>query len=115
MDVGVFGLRDTGERYLPKAARADLGSEEYGATSRKKRHDTQAGRQFSRQPQEIARKTAPHRHGGGAGRKDDGACETRAALYERAKERGLPGRSKMGKDELASALCRHPDKDEGGG
>jgi hypothetical protein len=30
--------------------------------------------------------------------------KTRAELYEVAKRRGLPGRSKMGRDELARAL-----------
>jgi hypothetical protein len=30
--------------------------------------------------------------------------KTRAELYEIAKKRGLPGRSKMGRDELAKAL-----------
>lgn len=32
--------------------------------------------------------------------------ETRAALYERARKRGVPGRSKMSKAELADALRR---------
>jgi hypothetical protein len=32
------------------------------------------------------------------------APRTRAELYEIAKQRGLPGRSKMGRDELASKL-----------
>jgi hypothetical protein len=30
--------------------------------------------------------------------------KTRAELYELAKQRGLPGRSRMGRDELAKAL-----------
>lgn len=30
--------------------------------------------------------------------------KTRAELYEEAKRKGLPGRSKMGRDELARAL-----------
>jgi hypothetical protein len=30
--------------------------------------------------------------------------KTRAELYEEAKRRGVPGRSKMGRDELARAL-----------
>jgi L,D-peptidoglycan transpeptidase YkuD (ErfK/YbiS/YcfS/YnhG family) len=30
--------------------------------------------------------------------------KTRAELYEEAKKKGLPGRSKMGRDELAKAL-----------
>jgi hypothetical protein len=32
--------------------------------------------------------------------------KTRAELYELAKKRDLPGRSKMGRDELARALGR---------
>lgn len=32
--------------------------------------------------------------------------KTRAELYEEAKRRNLPGRSKMGRDELARALGR---------
>lgn len=33
------------------------------------------------------------------------APKTRAELYELAKKRDLPGRSKMGRDELARKLC----------
>ena len=41
-----------------------------------------------------------------AKRKRTGASapKTRAELYEEAKRKGLPGRSKMGRDELARAL-----------
>jgi hypothetical protein len=41
-----------------------------------------------------------------ARRKRTGAStpKTRQELYERAKKRNLPGRSKMGRDELARAL-----------
>jgi hypothetical protein len=41
-----------------------------------------------------------------AKRKRTGGSEpkTRAELYEEAKKRDLPGRSKMGRDELAEAL-----------
>ena len=44
-----------------------------------------------------------------AARKRRGGDEpkTRAELYEIAKERDLPGRSKMGRDELERALRRH--------
>jgi hypothetical protein len=43
-----------------------------------------------------------------AQRKRTGASspKTRAELYEEAKRRDLPGRSKMGRDELAEALRR---------
>jgi len=52
---------ETGERYLPKAARDALTPAEYAATSRKKRKDTKRGKQHSRQPKRIARKTRVYR------------------------------------------------------
>ena len=55
------GSKATGERYLPKKARQSLSKKEYAATSAKKRRDTKAGRQFSKQPKSIARKTARYR------------------------------------------------------
>ena len=55
------GDKATGERYLPKKARQALSKKEYAATSAKKRRDTKAGRQFSKQPKSIARKTARYR------------------------------------------------------
>ena len=44
-----------------------------------------------------------------AQRKRSGSSKpkTRAELYEEAKRRDLPGRSKMGRDELARALGHH--------
>jgi hypothetical protein len=44
-----------------------------------------------------------------ARRKREGAAtpKTRAELYEMAKKRDLPGRSKMGRDELARKLGEH--------
>ena len=55
------GSKATGERYLPKKARESLSAKEYAATSRKKRADTKAGKQFSKQPKKIAKKTAKYR------------------------------------------------------
>jgi|TARA_E500000318_G_scaffold13822_2_gene13390 hypothetical protein len=55
------GKKATGERYLPKAARDALTDKEYAATSRKKRKDTKKGKQHSKQPKKIAKKTARHR------------------------------------------------------
>lgn len=55
------GKKATGERYLPKAARESLSKKEYAKTSAKKRADTKAGKQFSKQPKKIAKKTARHR------------------------------------------------------
>jgi hypothetical protein len=55
------GSKATGERYLPKAARKALSDKEYAATSRKKREDTKAGKQHSKQPKKVAKKTAKYR------------------------------------------------------
>jgi hypothetical protein len=83
----------TGERYLPKAAREELSDADYRRTTARKRADTKKGRQFSAQPADIARKTRRHRD-----------HRTRADLYEQAKKRDIPGRSKMTKDQLIAAL-----------
>ncbi len=88
---------ETGERYLPKAARTALSDDDYKRTTAKKRADTRKGRQFSAQPDDIARKTAAHRRTGDQG-------ETKAALMERARARGIRGRSRMSKEALAHAL-----------
>ena len=51
------GSKATGERYLPEKAIKSLSAKEYAATTRKKRKDTKAGKQFSKQPKRIASKT----------------------------------------------------------
>lgn len=58
--------RSTGERYLPRRAREKLSDEEYGRSTAAKRRDTAKGKQFSRQPTEVARKTAGARKTGAA-------------------------------------------------
>lgn len=55
------GPKATGERYLPKAAREALSPQEYAATTRAKREATKAGKQVSKQPKKIAKKTARYR------------------------------------------------------
>tara|TARA_B100000900_G_scaffold414801_1_gene442561 strand:- start:80 stop:325 length:246 start_codon:yes stop_codon:yes gene_type:complete len=55
------GPNATGERYLPSSAIASLSASEYARTSRKKREDTRKGKQFSKQPKKIAKKTKGHR------------------------------------------------------
>ena len=52
---------ETGERYLPTSAIKSLSASEYARTSAKKRKDTKAGKQHSKQPKSIARKTRRHR------------------------------------------------------
>ena len=90
---------ETGERYLPKAAREHLSEEEYARTTAKKRTDTKKGKQFSAQPGDVAEKTARDRETG-----HRGANDSKAALYAEAKRRDVPGRSKMTKAELQKAL-----------
>ena len=52
---------ETGERYLPEKAIKALSSAEYAATTRKKKADTAKGKQHSKQPKKIARKTRTYR------------------------------------------------------
>lgn len=52
---------DTGERYLPEAAIKNLSAAEYAATTRAKRAGKSAGKQFVKQPKDIAKKTARYR------------------------------------------------------
>ena len=47
----------TGERYLPEKAIKSLSSAEYAATTRAKRRDKKKGKQHSKQPKSIAKKT----------------------------------------------------------
>ena len=54
------GPKATGERYLLKAIKA-LSASEYARTSRKKRSDTAKGKQHSKQPKKIAKKTRSYR------------------------------------------------------
>ena len=86
---------DTGERYLPQQARAALSEADYQRTTAKKRADTKQGHQFSPQPKDVAAKTRPVRD-----------HRTKADLYAEAKERDVPGRSRMSKVELEKALRR---------
>ena len=55
------GSKATGERYLPEAAIKALSNQEYAASTAAKRKATRAGRQVSKQPKKIARKTARFR------------------------------------------------------
>ena len=93
---------ETGERYLPAQARDALTDDEYRRTTAKKREDTRRGRQFSAQPDDVARKTASARD---AGAHASPETLSKADLMARAKTRGIPGRSRMRKDELVAALA----------
>ena len=53
---------ETGERYLPEAAIKALSPQEYAASTRKKREDTKKGKQHSKQPERVAKKTKKYRN-----------------------------------------------------
>lgn len=55
------GPNATGERYLPEAAIKGMSSSQYAASSAKKRKDTAAGKQFSKQPKSAAKTAAKYR------------------------------------------------------
>ena len=55
------GSKATGERYLPKKARAALSDKEYARSTARKRASIRKGQQHSKQPDDIAKKTARHR------------------------------------------------------
>ena len=55
------GKKATGERYLPKKARESLSDQEYARSTAKKRAAIRKGKQFSKQPEDVAKKTAKHR------------------------------------------------------
>lgn len=86
---------ETGERYLPKAARRHFAGEEYQRTTARKQADTRKGKQFSAQPKDVARKAA---------RASLADQPTKAKLMQEARRRDIPGRSRMTSKELARAL-----------
>ena len=55
------GKNATGERYLPKKARESLSDKEYARSTAKKRAAIRKGKQFSKQPEDVAKKSAKHR------------------------------------------------------
>lgn len=55
------GPKATGERYLPEKAIKALSPAEYARSTAAKRKATRKGKQFSKQPKKIARKTKAYR------------------------------------------------------
>ena len=55
------GRKATGERYLPEKAIKALSASEYAASSAAKRIASRRGKQFSKQPKKIAKKTSRFR------------------------------------------------------
>jgi hypothetical protein len=93
---------DTGERYLPREARESLSEAEYRETTKKKREDTAKGRQYSKQPEQIAVKTARFR--AEAKPEQPPAPPSKADLLRQAKMLEIDGRSRMNKEDLAKAI-----------
>jgi hypothetical protein len=95
---------ETGERYLPKAAREALTDEEYRATTEKKQEDRSKGKQFSPQPRDIAAKTRRLRHATTVTVAVTLRERTKADMLREAKQLEIDGRSRMDKEELAQAI-----------
>jgi hypothetical protein len=55
------GPKATGERYLPEKAIKALSASEYAASTKAKRAGKAAGKQFVKQPKNIAKKTSKFR------------------------------------------------------
>ena len=55
------GSKATGERYLPAAALKAMSSSQYAASTAKKRKDTKAGKQFSKQPKGATKTSKRYR------------------------------------------------------
>ena len=55
------GKDASGERYLPKKAREALSDKEYARSTAKKRAAIRKGKQHSKQPDDVAKKTAKYR------------------------------------------------------
>ena len=55
------GTKASGERYLPAAALKAMSSSQYAASTAKKRKDTKAGKQFSKQPKGAAKTSKRYR------------------------------------------------------
>ncbi|MBB3019364.1 hypothetical protein FHR70_002429 [Microvirga lupini] len=91
--------QETGERYLPRKSREKLTDSEYKRSSDKKRADTRTGKQFSKQPRDVAKKAARAR------KSAHRTATTKVQLMERARKRNIPGRSRMTKAELERALA----------
>lgn len=55
------GKDATGERYLPRAAREAISDSMYARSTAKKRAALHKGKQHSKQPEDVAKKTAKYR------------------------------------------------------
>lgn len=69
---------------------------------------SEAGASNQQSPAENSRRErrtkARERSGGTARQRKEGSGPTKAELYERAKRKNVPGRSKMSKEQLARAV-----------
>lgn len=86
-------------RYLPRRAWEELTPTERARTDQKKRRASRRGQQFV--PNTETARDAARRV-----RRTSRPEPTRKELYERARARGIPGRSRMDKAALRRALAR---------
>ena len=92
----------TTKRYLPKQAWELLSEEEKREAEQTKRRGSGKGEQFVEYT--PAMKQALERVQQEAGKKTGGEEDTRQALYQRARQLGIAGRSGMSKEELRQAV-----------
>ena len=107
---------ETGERYLPKSAIDSLSSQEYAATTKKKREDTKKGKQHSKQPKKIAKKTAQHRYKGGLMQEGKGVSDKETELFSKFEKamREAEAREEAGVDESFSEMYSRLEEETGG-
>jgi hypothetical protein len=84
-------------------AQEKLSDSEVQAQHRQEARRHKAGKQFSTQPRDIAKKAASARTPGKSTSKS-ASSTTKAELMARARKQGIEGRSRMSKAELERAL-----------
>jgi hypothetical protein len=82
-----------------KTATRKTGTRKAAASGRKTASKPRKATSAPRKTAAASRRTAPQRRGGAEGK-------TRAELYEQARRRDIPGRSRMSKAQLSRALAR---------
>jgi uncharacterized protein DUF6496 len=96
----------------PKQAIA-IGLREAGASKYESEEENRENLKRTKERERRGQTAQDEEEGGGQGRtsgKSDraaGSEKSKAELYEEAKEKDIPGRSKMSKDQLARALHKH--------
>jgi uncharacterized protein DUF6496 len=96
----------------PKQAIA-IGLREAGASKYESEEENRENLKRTKEREHRGQTAQDEEEGGGQGRSSGssghaaGSEKSKAELYEKAKEKDIPGRSKMSKDQLARALHKH--------